>query len=353
MKQISDEIRVLKNFYPAGGVESFVRFINETVQLQEKYQFSPQIFVWGHGGVGKTTIIRRFLGENGYVFEDIKLSQVSPVSVAGLFYPEPEIKQTIRFLSSRLRRIYDSLKQGKKAALFLDELLRAHPDVISAVWELVLERVLDGYDFNGLLVICASNPDMRKVAQIGQPFFSRFRHFVLEPEPKEVANYIFNKTGCRHVSSLIMARPDLLIVEDEFYKASPRQWEFLAAACENRISLEGFVSDDVLFVFKNVREITDKMRPIEEYIQNPGLLERPDDFDSAVIVWNLIFYLFTKLDSKNLEKFKKIIQKIGSFGDDYTVTMFATVRDALVKSGVPLGKAIDIGTSILPRMNEL
>lgn len=340
------EVQEMQKFYPSISVWEIPEFIRDSIEN------GVSVFLWGAGGVGKTTSVYDFFRKNNYEFEDIKLSQLNPITAVGLSYPDTDKKMTLRFLRERLKRLHDVLKEGGKAGIFFDEFLHANPDTIASVWELILEKQLDGWKFDGLVVIAASNPNLKKMSLFNPALWSRFRHAVVVPKKEEVAQYIYSRTGCTHVASLLMAREDMLIVEDDLgFAANPRLWEYVArACCQTKTPTTGYLHSSVYSVFQLLKNIK-HLEEIEKYLENPREIETiEDDFEKSIILWNLVFILQNKIRNNLLEidkvkKFCLYLESKYDINNAFVLSIFSTIKDHHRKT-LGLERAVEIASEI-------
>jgi len=135
-------------------------------------------FVWGHRGVGKSSIIRQVCDEHQMGCIDLRCSQLEASDLRGLpdridgrtvFCPPEDMPRGGLSFEEYAKRLEDDPDNAYKLAvelqpqinngiLFLDELNRAQDDVIQAVFQLVLDRRLGQYALPpGWSVVVAGN----------------------------------------------------------------------------------------------------------------------------------------------------------------------------------------------------
>ncbi|MFM7113409.1 MAG: AAA family ATPase [Planctomycetota bacterium] len=182
--------------------------IKEAVLLCKESGITP--FIWGHRGLGKSSLVKQLAIENGWGFIDLRCSQLEASDVRGL--PErldgrthylPPADMPIGDLSdeaiaeqigalpdesdleaSRQYLIRQNRLQPRhqKGILFLDEVNRAADDVLQAIFQLVLDRKVGEYILPpGWCVVAAGNfMEGYQVSGFDDPaFLNRFCHLTL------------------------------------------------------------------------------------------------------------------------------------------------------------------------------
>jgi hypothetical protein len=190
-------------------------------------------FMWGHRGVGKSSVVRQAALENKMGFIDMRCSQMEASDIRGLpdrvegrtaFLPPADMpkggqkwdalmkdlgkipgidgKPLGEFDPTHLHEVVEALKDKNKfeeaalivntwrgaqssleqGILFLDELNRAQDDVIQAAFQLVLDREVGQYVLPpGWSIVCAGNyMEGYMVNGFTDPaFLNRFSHLIL------------------------------------------------------------------------------------------------------------------------------------------------------------------------------
>lgn len=160
-------------------------------------------FLWGHRGIGKSSLIREICDERGWGFVDLRCSQLEASDIRGLpdrrddrtVYLPPadmpvadlsitEVNKMINAKEEKVRYKEAALLQPRleKGILFLDEINRAQDDVLQAVFQLVLDRKVGQFVLPpGWSVVCAGNfMEGYQVNGFNDPaFLNRFCHLTL------------------------------------------------------------------------------------------------------------------------------------------------------------------------------
>lgn len=119
------------------------------------------VILWGPTGIGKSSIVKQLAKELNYKLTDIRLSQREAVDILGMPYTaKAKIngKEMDALSHHPPEWFLRSLMEGN-TVLFLDELNRARPEVLQAVFELALDRKLNGVKLpDSVLIVSACNP---------------------------------------------------------------------------------------------------------------------------------------------------------------------------------------------------
>lgn len=138
------------------------------------------LFIWGHRGIGKSSLIRDICNDNGFGLCDYRMSQIESSDIRGLPYRTEDCRTSYaspddlpigdmdyNTISSELEKfqghereekLHNLQKRFKNGILFLDELFRAQDDVLQAIFQLVLDRKIGSYVLpRGWSIVAASN----------------------------------------------------------------------------------------------------------------------------------------------------------------------------------------------------
>ena len=155
-----------------------IKIIKETIDICRKAHIS--LFIWGHRGMGKSSIVKQYAVSNNIGLIDLRCSQLEASDIRGL--PDvidgrtrymPPIDMPVGGLSyeqisSRLEGLNgaDNYRQEQKrlqplyneGILFLDEVNRAQDDVLQSIFELIYDQSIGQYVMPiGWSVIAAGN----------------------------------------------------------------------------------------------------------------------------------------------------------------------------------------------------
>jgi hypothetical protein len=146
---------------------------------------NKSIMLHAKHGVGKSSVVKQSADELGIGFYDVRLSQCEVGDIKGLPYQEQDGNgNTIVKFSKPEWFPQDPNSSG---ILFFDELNRASKDVLQAVFEICLDRRLDGVSLpDGWKIISAVNSDDEyDVVELDPALHDRWFHIDFDPSVDE------------------------------------------------------------------------------------------------------------------------------------------------------------------------
>jgi len=197
-----------------------IRVIKEAIDICRHAKIS--LFIWGHRGLGKSSIVKQYTVENQIGFIDTRCSQIEASDIRGLpnavdgrtVYLPPvdmpvgglEYEQIAAKLANvspaDYRREFKRLQPyHNNGILFLDEVNRAQDDVLQGIFELIHDGSVGQYILpEGWTVISAGNFFEGYMTNgFNDPaFLDRFCHITLsggESTLGEWVDYMANKYG--------------------------------------------------------------------------------------------------------------------------------------------------------------
>ena len=279
-----------------------IKVIKRAVEICREAGVTP--FIWGHRGMGKSSLVRQLAEERGWGFVDLRCSQLEAADLRGLphrgedgrthFLPPADLpvgdltaEEAARLIGPedrsnpkahaawlKLRRQLQSrLSEG---ILFLDELNRAADDVLHASFQLVLDRAVGEYVLPaGWSLVAAGNfAEGYSVNHFDDPaFLDRFAHLVLSAGQATAGEWVtwMRKThGSAADGVLAFAMADLKHVYGDAkgglgftIQPSPRSWDAVvrvlatakeaAASAAVREVMAGLVGRDLATAFRRHR----------------------------------------------------------------------------------------------------
>lgn len=209
-----------------------------------KYVFAAEVtpFVWGHAGIGKSTVFKQYAQEMGYKFFPFYLGTQSDLGdilglasfvkdengseIATTFATPVWLKDTIDYCNAN---------PDSGAIILLDEFNRARRDILNGMFSLALDKTFHTMKLpKNCHIIAAGNPptddyittDVNETA-----LMARFVHVKLEPTVKEWTDYATAANFDRRVLSFINEQPELLEEKRQEFqlpvKVDRRAWERL------------------------------------------------------------------------------------------------------------------------------
>ncbi len=207
------------------------------------FEANVPAFVWGHHGIGKSTVPKEFCKEMGWKFFDIRMNTQADVGdILGLqdFHrnEKGQITSTAHYKPVWLQEVIDfcTANPDKGALLFFDEINRAARwDLIGPVFQMVLDRRLHTYEFpSNLKFLAASNPstqDYNTLNFTDKALLDRFCHISFEPTQSEYLQYLRDTKADSHLVDFLTENPNLIEENDlqkfsidDVSKPSRRTW---------------------------------------------------------------------------------------------------------------------------------
>jgi hypothetical protein len=248
-----------------------IRTLKEVIRICAKAKVS--LFIWGHRGLGKSSVVRQVAWEDQAGCVDLRCSQVEASDIRGLpdkqngrtIYLPPadmpiadtnweEFIKNFNATADEEKEAYWNRMQAhlKSGYLFLDEVNRAQDDVLQAVFQLVLDQKVGTYTVpNGWSVVCAGNfMEGYMVNGFTDPaFLNRFCHVTLsdgETTLDEWVDYMAGQYQNQQASQVI---------------------EF---ATQNVKHLDGDVEGEMGFSIQPSRRSWEKVVNVEQVCENGG-----------------------------------------------------------------------------------
>ena len=169
-------------------------FFNEAEIVVKNIMEAGEVpLLWGHAGIGKTSLIKKIAKETNRELQILILSQMEPGDLIGL--PTKEGEKTV-FLAPYWWPKNDT----NPTIIFLDEINRAHHSVRNAIMQMVIDREMAGHKLpDNVWIVAAANPpedDYDQVELITDPaFLDRFVHLEIRPDPEELMQYYRRQHG--------------------------------------------------------------------------------------------------------------------------------------------------------------
>lgn len=178
-------------------------------------------FIWGHAGIGKSTVVKQYAKDKGYKFFPFYLGTQSDIGdilglasfvkdengseVATTFATPLWLKETIDYCQNN---------PNSGAVIFLDEFNRARRDILSGMFSLALDKTFHTLKLpKNCHIIAAGNPptDEYFVTDVDETaLMARFTHIKLEPTYQEWSAYAKASDFEPTILSFLDDQPNLL-----------------------------------------------------------------------------------------------------------------------------------------------
>lgn len=187
------------------------------------YLFQAEItpFIWGHAGIGKSTVVKQYAVEKGHKFFPFYLGTQSDLGdILGLasFVKDKngsEIATTFAtplWLKDTIDYCANNPKSG--AVIFLDEFNRARRDILNGMFSLALDKTFHTLKLpKNCHIVAAGNPptDEYYVTDVNETaLMARFAHIKLEPSFKEWIDFAQKEEFNPTLISFLQEQPALL-----------------------------------------------------------------------------------------------------------------------------------------------
>lgn len=187
----------------------------------------------GAPGIGKSDVVRQIAAGRSWPLIDLRASQLDPVDLRGLPHVETDpntgAKRSAWAIPSFLP---DAMRDGPEGILFLDEMNQAAPAVMSALYQLILDRRLGDYRLpEGWRIIAAGNrqEDRASANKMPTALANRFAHVTIVPDVAAWLDYAAGAGFSPVVVAFVRFRPNLLHVMPDTPATlafpTPRAWE--------------------------------------------------------------------------------------------------------------------------------
>jgi hypothetical protein len=162
-------------------------------------------FVWGPQGVGKTQTVSQIAKELEVGFVHLHLATQEVGDLVGLLVHKPD--NTVAHARP------EWFPTEGKGIIFLDELNRAHPDVIQAMFSFITSKTIHTHKLpDGWKIVAAgnyANESFTVTDTSDAAWMSRFCHIHFVPSPEEFCIHA-EKRGADTVADFITAQPQML-----------------------------------------------------------------------------------------------------------------------------------------------
>lgn len=195
-----------------------IKDFKESLDYLVKAELTP--FIWGHAGVGKSSVVKQYAESKGYKFFPFYLGTQSDLGdILGLaeFQTDEKGQKTTVFATPKWMRdmiSYCEENPDSGAVIFFDEFNRARRDILSGMFSLALDKTFHTIKLpKNCHIIAAGNPptdeysttDVNETALMG-----RFVHVKLEPGLEEWIAYAKETNVEPTLIEFIRQQPDLL-----------------------------------------------------------------------------------------------------------------------------------------------
>lgn len=196
-----------------------IKDFKESLEYLTTAELTP--FIWGHAGIGKSSIVKQFAEQKGYHFFPFYLGTQSDLGdILGLAdFIRDENGTVIATTFATPEWLHKTIKYCEQnpnsgAVIFLDEFNRARRDILSGIFSLALDKTFHTLKLpKNCHIIAAGNPptDEYYVTDVNETaLMARFVHIKLEPSVSEWVSYAKDKKISQNLIGFIQDQPQLL-----------------------------------------------------------------------------------------------------------------------------------------------
>ena len=210
-------------------------------------QAGPVPVIYSYPGVGKSAIAKLLAKEMGAELIDKRLALLyDGAEIKGIPFPDVQKRLACYLFPEDM-----PTDNGKPYILFLDEITRARPDVLQAVFQLVWDRKAGSYKLpKNVFIMLASNlgeADRTNVAELDSALNNRFCHLFLEPVMSDYVPY-FNERGLDFITDFWKALPELAMLTEKGFASlketdrayhTYRSWEICGSLVKPLFKADG------------------------------------------------------------------------------------------------------------------
>lgn len=262
--------------------ETRIKDIEEILKYSIENGLKKPIMIYGKVGVGKSETVRKVAEDLNIGFIDMRVLLYSEVELKGIPFPNEDRTSTV-WLKNNL--LPEAERDGERGILLLDELPAAKPAVMTALYQLCLDRALGEYNLpDGWHIVATGNREEDRGVYYEMPpaLSDRFIKFNMMTSAEDWLNIYAYKHKVHHLVTSFIAfaperihtyNPDLEMTSSYF--ATPRTWvgisEILGTAEEDTVNsnrliwelIRGSLDDVTYSMFSEFCRLKDELPDID------------------------------------------------------------------------------------------
>ena len=279
------------------------------------------LFLWGHPGIGKSSIIKQIAKERDIGFIDLRLSLLDPTDLKGIPF----------FDKTSNRAVWASpsfLPTEGEGILFLDELNAAPPSVQASAYQLILDRAIGEYRLpQGWKIVAAGNleEDHGITYKMAAPLANRFIHLQMDMDVEEWLEWGYKNGIDYRILSFIHYKNEALFLFEADKKAfpTPRSWEFVSDILSCNLegvalleSIAGAIGEDLAVEFLNFAKVAASLPDIDAVFKG----ERPTPPQEDVALYALASLLVSGyLQNPTAERLEYLLEYLMELKAEFSV----------------------------------
>lgn len=281
------------------------------------------IMVWGAPGVGKSAAIKQVAEELGIGLIDLRLSLLNPIDLRGL----PAINNKEHKAIWLEPEFLPNNTHAPEGILFLDEINLAPQSVMSAGYQLILDRKLGNYKLpDGWLIIAAGNriDDNAAITRFPAPLANRFIHFEIDnPDIEEWRKWAIQNEIAEEIVSFLSKLPQHLYEKPKTGEKewkSPRSWSFASDLFKIGEKIDSAVGKAVAGEFYGFLSVYENMPDIEKILTGKET-KVPEKLD---VLWALSMAISYRAEIPHLDN---VFAYIAKFPKEFEVLTIISLID--------------------------
>lgn len=304
----------------AQSVEKWMKAnVLQAKEVVESYlKFNIPVFLWGAPGIGKSDIVREIADDEQIGFIDLRCAQLDPVDLRG--FPFVTDKQGgVGKIAAWAPPVFlpNEARDGKRGILFLDEMNLAPQAVLSAAYQLVLNRRVGEYVLpEGWRVVAAGNrqEDRSGVQALPKALANRFAHVDVVHDAAAWVQWAVRKQVHPVLIAYIRMRGNKhlhdMSGQDQRAFPTPRAWAQVSKVIRERGDrrkrmVAGLVGDVHAGEFLAFLDETANLPTLEEIVSDPEGAKMPDSPSRRHVVVTML------ADGANKQNITAIMQYAG------------------------------------------
>lgn len=198
--------------------------INQAIPAIEKFvDLQIPLMLWGSPGVGKSSLIKQIGEKHNRKVIVLMLSQIEYSDLRGIPYI---LNGTVNWSIPS----FFPTNEDDNSIIFLDEINCAHPSILSAAYQLILDRKIGDYTLpKGVSIVAAGNKieDNSDLTEMPLPLLNRFAHIEISFDYKSWETYASQTHNSLVLEYLASNKSELMFKPKDQIKNSfntPRSW---------------------------------------------------------------------------------------------------------------------------------
>ena len=188
--------------------EEIKLFINHMVDTNSNETKPTPLCIWGHAGIGKTSIVEQIANEKGYEFRYVAPAQFEEMGdLIGMPYFDDQTGQT-KFAKPDWVPTHEG-----PGIILIDDVNRADDRILRGIMQLLQNYELISWKLpKGWQIVLTANPDGGdySVTSMDDAMITRMLHITMEFDVKEWAKWAEENTVDERGINFILSYPDLI-----------------------------------------------------------------------------------------------------------------------------------------------